>query len=408
MSLVLIFALANSLVSSQTLTINQFFKSSLNDGYYKSFALQNSFLQDRKSYSLPWINQVQFRYQDNKIDDFQNRYGLRFDVGNPLQISRNNKYFQGIQSLKALEQKMVLKEILLERYEMVVEYWMAMDLAVCALKQKEIQEKIGYAIGQKSGSAGFDGDQYMNAQLNIISKEADWHEANFDRDVARSKILESGDAVSFDMQLAELIDVDGINQYVQGETQSASRTEFELMRKRVELSGLKLKLEKSNFDIGYLQTMYSAERQLGGENKLGVALGITIPLTKPNKENVAQEKLNVIERSGELEQFQFGERAKKLNSIVYLKLHLAYFQKLDSLITATKAKGMNQLTALANNFDPIIELKYQEKLIQFEVLKIKIKKEVLLKYVSYLDNADKLHERPLRNYLLKNLPTLEE
>ena len=65
------------------------------------------------------------------------------------------------------------------------------------------------------------------------------------------------------------------------------------------------------------------------------------------------------------------------------------------------------LTGQANNYDPVIELKYREKLIQFDILKIKIKKEILLQYISFLDNSDKLHERPLVNYLSKELEGIE-
>ena len=389
------------------LTLNQFLSSSLDDRYYKAFDLQNSFLQNKKSYSLPWVSETQFRYQDNEFKDFQNRYGVRLNAGNPWQISNNNKYFQGIQSLKVLEQKMVLKEILRDRYEMVVDFWMASETARLTLSQKEMREKIGYAIGQKSGTTAFDADQYLNAQLDIISKEADGQEANFERDAAYTKILERVNSGTFDLQFAELIDVDRINQFVRTETQAASPTEFELMKQRVELSTRKMQLEKSNFDIGYLQGMYSTDRQIDGVNKLGIALGVTIPISKANKDNVAREKLNVIERQGELEQFQTEEKNKKLNSAVFLKLHLTHYQKLDSLISSIKSRGMNLLTGQANNYDPVIELKYREKLIQFDILKIKIKKEILLQYISFLDNSDKLHERPLVNYLSKELEGIE-
>jgi hypothetical protein len=169
-----------------------------------------------------------------------------------------------------------------------------------------------------------------------------------------------------------------------------------------------MKLEKSNFDIGYLQGLYSTDRQLLGQNKVGIALGVTIPIVNTNKENIAREKLDVLERQGKLDQFESEEKSKRLNSALYLKLHLNHYQKLDSIITAIKTRGLNLLTGLSSNYDPIVELKYREKLLQFDVLKIKIKKEILLQYISYLDNSDKLHERPMLNYLSKDLERVEE
>jgi hypothetical protein len=395
-------------IYGQTLTLKQFLKSSLDDAYYKSFDAQNSFLQNRKSYSLPWVDEVQFRYQDNQLNNYQSRYGVRINAGNPFQISRNNKYYQGIQVLKSLEQKMALKELMFDRYEMAVEFWMASEITELAFKQKELRNQIGNAYAKKAGSTDFDPDKFLDTQLDLISKEADWHEASFERDLALKKILDVSGAPDAGFRPEDLITVDQINQLIQSETKAAEQTEYELLKQRVEVSARKMKLEKSNFDLGYLQALYNSDRQLNETNSAGFAFGVTVPITNPNKDAVAREKLNVLERQGELEQFQFLEKNKKSNASIYLKLHLSHYQKLDSLITAVQQRKMNILTSLATNYDPIIELKYQEKLIQFEALKARIKKEILLQYIAYLDSSDKLHERPLTNYLSGNLERLED
>ena len=138
------------------------------------------------------------------------------------------------------------------------------------------------------------------------------------------------------------------------------------------------------------------------------SLAVTIPITNPNKEDVARDKLNGIERQGQLEQFKAEEKSKRLNAAAYLDLHLSHYQKLDSLITSVKNRKMSVLTGLANNYDPVIELKYNEKLIQLELLKVKIKNKTLLQYIDYLDISGKLHQRPLINYLSNNFEPLED
>ena len=404
--LFLFFALIPGTLFSQAISLKQLLKSSLSGPIFKSFDAQQSYLLKSQNYSLPWINRMQFRYQDNQLNDFQTRYGLRVEPVNPWQRKHNNQYFQGIQTLKSIEQKMHLKEILLNRYNMVVEFWMASERAYLTTKQKEIREQIGNVLGQKSGSTGFDTDQFLNAQLDVIAKEADSHEANFERDVAHGKILAISGATRFDLSFTELIEVDQINQLINTEI-NANRTGIELLKQRVEVSGLKMKLEKSNVDLGFLQTMYSADTRIGRENSLGLALGVTIPLTNPNKENVAREKMNTMELQGELEQFQWDEKINIASSIANLKLRMEHYQKLDSLIASVKNKGLNLLTSRSNNYDPVIELKYQEKLIQFDLLKTKIKREVLMEYISFLASSNKLQERPLVNYLSKNFENVE-
>ena len=166
---------------SQTLSLNEFLQASLKDPYYKSFDLQNAYLNQPGNYRLPWLEEFQFRYRDNEFQNIEQRYAIRLEPGNPWQIGQNKKYFLGIRTLKSLEQKLALKEILKARYEMVIEYWMANEMADLIKKQKDKREEIGNALAKKAGSSGFDADQYLNSQIDIISKEADWHEATLER-----------------------------------------------------------------------------------------------------------------------------------------------------------------------------------------------------------------------------------
>lgn len=404
--------LAHESLFAQTLSLKQFLKSSVEDVVYKSFDSQAALLGNSKNYSLPWINQVQFRFQDNELVDYQTRFGLRLDAANPIQVSRNKKYFQGYQTLKMIEQKMVLKEIIRDRYDKVVDYWMASANADLIEKQKAIREQLAFTLTQKSGSSNFNPEQYLNSQLDIIAKEADWAEANFERDVAKTKIMEFAGANNFELPIDDLVDVDQINQIIKADLSPSSNTELELLRQRMQVATSKMKLENANFDLGYIQGLYSVDNRLTTQpdtgTPLGIAVGVNIPIFNPNKDKVARERLTMIERQADLDQFQSEEKIKRINSAAYLQLHLRHYQKIDSLTSALKSKGMNALTSVANNFDPMIELKYQEKLIQFDLLKVRIKKEILLQYISYLDNSDRLHERPLVNYLSKNLERVED
>ena len=402
----LLFALLTTSGAGQSLSVKQYFKSALEDGYYKSFDQQDLLLQNQQGYSLPWINKVQVLYQDNQFNNYQTRYALRFYPGNPLQIQSNKRYFQGYKVLKSLEQKLVLKEILKDRYELVINYWMADELVNLTTQQKALRENIGRTMEQMVGSSNFDPDQFLTAQLDILAKETDWHELSLERDVALSRILVNGNETKFELNQSALINVDQINQTIQSLTNS-NRTEYSFLKQRAEVSDLKMKLEKSNFDLGYIQGVYGSDRQLDGQNTVGLSFGVAIPIINPNKEDITREKLTTIERQGKLEQFQQQENAKIQHAATNLQLHLLHYQKVDSLISSIKEKQINAITGRSNNYNPIIELKYQEKIIQLDILKLKIKKQILLQYVSFLDASDKLHERPLLNYLSRTLEAIE-
>ena len=225
--------------------------------------------------------------------------------------------------------------------------------------------------------------------------------------MALTSILSSSLETSFDLTVHDLISIDQINQLIQPGINSANKTELDFLRQRIALSDQKIKLEKSNVDLGFIQPMYT-NRNNRERSPGGFAFGVTIPLFNSNRDDVAREKLDQLERQGELEKFQTEEKRKQLTTLAYLQLHFKHYQKMDSLINAFQLRGMNVLTGTSHNYDPVIELKYQEKMIQFEILRTRIKKEILAAYINWLDQADKLQERPLINYLAKDLGQVEE
>jgi hypothetical protein len=153
--------------------------------------------------------------------------------------------------------------------------------------------------------------------------------------------------------------------------------------------------------------MYT-NRENKSRSPVGITIGINVPLFNNNKDDIAREKINQLERYGELQRFQSEETQKLYSTVAELSLHFVHYQKLDSLISQFQDRGLNTLSGLAKNYDPVIELKYQEKIIQFDILKMKIKKEILMAWLNWLDCTDKLQQRPLVNYLSKDLVSLED
>lgn len=388
-------------------SLNRFLKSALDDPYYVSFSKQESVFNKPGSYALPWVQKLEFRTRNNELLDFRQQYALRLDPGNPWQIRSNQRYFKGFQAIKSIEQQLVLKDLLRERYDLVVDYWFASTKVRLLAKQKEIREQIRYVMTQRSGSSGFDADQYLNNELDIISKTADWHEAEFDLTMAKTRIGQLYGATPFVLEENTFITIQQINEVIKSPNKSTSATEADLLKQSIANTEQKIKTDKLNFDLGFIQAMYSPFRVDQNRNPYGISLGVAVPLFNQNRDDVVREKLKVIEQQGELEQFQQRESGKSLVKAATLQLHLAHHQQIDSLINAVKSREMNLATTLADNYNPVIELKYQEKLIQLDLLRVRIAREILLQYISLLESNGILHQRPLRNYLSSGLITLE-
>ena len=56
---------------------------------------------------------------------------------------------------------------------------------------------------------------------------------------------------------------------------------------------------------------------------------------------------------------------------------------------------------------PLILLKLKESMLKSKILIVKINHRVLERYIRLLDVSGKLLEKPLKNYLLKNLESIE-
>jgi hypothetical protein len=297
-------------VHAQDGTLKQFLRSALDDPYYASYGKQESIFNKPGSYSLPWIDKLEFRTRNNELLDYRQQYALRLDPGNPWQIVSNKRYFQGYRTLKTLEQQLLLKELMRERYDLAIEYWMAVERAALIEKQKDIRKQISYVMTQRSGSSDFDADQYLNNELDVIEKLADWREAEFERDVARTRILQLSGASGFSMTAESLVDIDQVKQVVGLRDENKTKTEVELLKQEIALSEQKIKTDKYNFDIGFLQAMYAPFKADQGDGPFGISLGVTIPLFNQSRDDIAKEKLQTIEQQGELEQFQLRETGK--------------------------------------------------------------------------------------------------
>jgi hypothetical protein len=329
-------------------------------------------------------------------------------VGNPWQIQRNQRYFQGIRTAKGLEQQILLKKLMRERYDLGIDYWLAVERVTLATKLKELRAKINTVMGQSSGSASFDAEQYLNSTLEMVSRAADVQEAEFERDLARSNMLQLTGGTPGELDLAGFVDVSDVQAVVRKTEAGIPLVEIELLKQEIANAEQKIATDKLNFDLGFIQGMYAPYRASSGDGQFGIAAGVTIPLFNQNRDDIAREKLKVIERKGALEQFQRREQGRLAAEASMISLQIGHYTQIDSLVKDLRSRQLNLPTTLSKDYNPIVELKYQEKLVELDLLKLRIKREILRQYIAFLDNGGRLHQRPLLNYLSKGLEPLEQ
>jgi hypothetical protein len=393
---------------AQQQALNSFLSSALRDPSYTAYEGQEAVFGKPGAYGLPWVPNLEFRTRNNELLDSRQQYALRADVGNPWQIQSNQRYFKGMRTAKSLEQQLLLKKLIRERYDLALEYWYAMERLSVAEQLRDLRQQISAAMARRSGSTDFDAEQFLNSELDVVSRTADVQEAEFERDLARARMAEvQGGSVS-GLDLSGLIDIDGMRSVLRSEDSAGSVLELELLKQEIANSEQRMKTDRLNFDLGFVQGMYAPYKADRGDGVFGLAAGVTIPLFNQNRDDIARERLKVIERRGALEQFRQREAGRRLAEAQLALSHMDHYGRMDSLVQDVRKRQMNLPAVLSKDYSPIVELKYREKLLQLEALKLRVKREIFRQYITSLDNDGRLHRRPLVNYLGKALDPIEQ
>jgi hypothetical protein len=407
LSIVFLF-IAISPLQAQQSTLDAFLSAALRDPAYTAYEGQEAVFSKPGTYGLPWVPNLEFRTRNNELLDSRQQYALRADVGNPWQIQSNQRYFKGVRTAKSLEQQLLLKKLMRERYELALEYWYAAERVSIMEKLKALRQQISAAMVQRSGSADFDAEQYLNSELDVISRTADLQEAEFERALARAKIIKVQGGSDAGLDLSGMIDVEGVHKVLSKQDTAGALVEIELLKQEIANSEQRMKTDRLNFDLGFLQGMYAPYKAERGDGVFGLAAGVTIPLFNQNRDDIARERLKVIERKGALEQFRQREAGRRQAEIQLALTQIAQYTRTDSLVQDLRKRQMNLAAALSKDYNPTVELKYQEKLLQLDALKLRIKREIFRQYIACLDNDGRLHQRPLVNYLSAGLDVMEQ
>jgi hypothetical protein len=163
------------------------------------------------------------------------------------------------------------------------------------------------------------------------------------------------------------------------------------------------KLEKSNINLGFFQTSVDNRRVEQGRNPVNISFGITIPVSNPNKGDMAKRKLEIIEAHYDLEESKQEEQADKIMLYDKIARLITQYKNLLSKLTELQNGTLAKTLTTLKNEDPLVMVQFKQNLIKLRVLSVKLKRSIMLTYIEYLNSIDKLQAQPMLNYLSTNL-----
>ncbi len=370
---------------------------------------QISYLQT-KPYKLSPLQKLEFRMRMNEMSFDKQRYGLRFAPANPWEVKSNNQYFEEYQSYLSMGSKMALKDALAERYHVLCEFAYYQLQKSLAEENVQLIEKQLAVLQRQSASSFFDADDYVDLKVEHLDKVVNREEATFELMSQQTLVnklypASSGKAIEFDLK--DLISIERINKVIDSlKNLEITSLLIAYRQQKLNVDQSRYALEKNNINLGFLQAEYDERRVEQDRTPYNIGLGVTIPITNPNKGDMARQKLSAIETEFELKEAEAEEKVSKENSYSRVKELINHYNALKSKISELENSDLAANLSLLKEGDPMVRIKYQTSLNKLRAVEAKLKRKVYSYYIEYLFSGDYIQQTPLVNYLSSGLQVI--
>lgn len=386
-----------------------FIRAAQQDPTVTMFDLQVEYLNG-KPYRLAPVQKMEFRTESNQLDRARQEYALRLNPANPWELRQNNLYFKELKSSLSLEKGIILKDVLTDRYTLIIELVTYVGFRDLAQRKLELTQTSLSMLEKQQLSGYFDGEDYVDLKLEEMDKSVDVDDATFEAEnVARkvTALFPEASAAVKSWKLADVITIPQIEKLLDSlNTAMPEATSLSYYQKKIDLAAREVKLEKNNINFGYFQAKYEDFRIDQNRKPWSLGLGITIPVFNPNKGDMAKRQLKSIESQQELKEAKVELGKDQVRLREQLKDLIASHRKIEDKIATLNVSALAKALNTMQKSNPVAGVRFQGNLIKLEELALKLKRNILIAYTEWLASTDALQQLPLTNYLSRNLETL--
>lgn len=411
MRILLLFFLFISCTAVAQVSMENFLLAAWEEPAIKSFAVQDNFLNSRP-YQLAPLQKLEFRSKSNQLDLTRQNYALRFTPANPWEIKRTNQYFKTYQEVLQLDKERMLKEALAVRYQTIIDWLYHTEIKTLREEDKQAAEKLILILEAQRFSGFFDGKDYVDMKLKHVEKAIELEEAKFEIDNQRNKIeslYNKARGMSINWGASKIISITKIESIVDSLKPVESKIgEIAYRQKKIDLANREWQLEKSNINVGFVQTEYEKFRIEQNRRPWSISMGLTIPIFNPNKGDMTKRKLEGIEAQGALNEAEGLQRAGQLAARSKIKSLIARYHEIDTLSKNLKLDDLAENFQQLNDSNPAAMVRVQNNQIKLKTMHARLKQEILLAYIEFLSFSERLQAQPLLNYLSENLNVISQ
>ncbi|XWN37349.1 MAG: hypothetical protein ROO71_00210 [Balneola sp.] len=386
-------------------SVSDFLLTAFEDINTREYDASIDFITPR-NYRLPVVEDLEFRFSNDELTLEDQQYALRFRPGNPWKIRRNNALFNATKKELTIRKQIQYQENLQLRYELAAEYLLDIQLMNIEKQKYSLIQKRVEILSTNMESSLFNAKDFVEAKLDQVDAITSQEDLNVSISLTKREITSILQQSDIDWDQEPLITVAAIESISDDVAlNSFSSLELELISQQIEVAKSEVKLEKADFNIGYFQTEYYPEKDRNSD--YGFAFGISIPIFKSNKNQIAERKLDEIELKGELAAEQYQDSVKRITEYEYLKSlisqHEILTDRINTLDLMTLKKNLSQI----EDNNPLTILELEEGILKLKELKLRSYTRIVEQYIEFLSTFNMLTQPPLTNYLSESLETFE-
>lgn len=386
-------------------SVSDFLLTAFESPNLSQYDQQIDFLNSRP-YRIPPVNDLELRFGNDELTHEDQQYALRFRPTNPWLIRRTNALFNATREQLTARRQLEFKENMADRYEVVIQYFYNSELAKLINEQLRLAKAKSDIYQNNVESDLFDAKDYVDAKLDQVDVIQELDENLIDltkQQQTISTILGTDTFDWSDFDLISVTSIDSISSTIAAA--SFSSAELNLIAKKIEVAKQETRVEKADFDIGFLQAEYFPFRDRNSD--IGFAFGISIPIFRDNKPQMAERKLDEIEFQNEFQAQSYRDSLNRILQYEHLKNLLNHHRLIEEKIEALDIETLLRNLSRAENYDPIITIELKEGLERLNEVRLKSKHRVLEQYLNFLLAFDVVIQQPLKNYLSENFDSIE-
>lgn len=386
-------------------TVSDYLLTAFEDPNIGQYDSRISFLRPR-NYRFPILEEVEVRMGNDEQTYEDLQYALRVRPGNPWRIRRNNAFFNATRKELQLQKKLEYKENMINRYELALEYFYNRELADHIQETMSLLNQRASIMEENIQSELFDARDYSEAKLEQVENIEKLDEAvvELNQVMLEIKIILRADALDWDaFKLIDMATIEEVAEDVASESELS--TELDLIAQQIEVARREVRVEKADFDIGFAQLEYYPFTNR--DANYGFSVGVTLPIFRDNKPQIAERKMDEMELKGEYVAEQFQDSVNKIRDYEHLKNLIAHHDLILEKKEELNLSVMTENLAASEDFDPMTVLDLREGILKLDEVILKSRYRVLSQFIDFLYTYDVLTKTPLKNYLSKDLSLIE-